>query len=59
MEKILTCNDCIHQVSMESDCRCYIYCSITERDFTFPNSNETICENFEKDELILKDGRKI
>ena len=48
-KKKYTCYDCKWMMSSEHDDVCWIWCSITDRDFTFSGSDDTICKDFEKD----------
>ena len=48
-KKDFTCMDCVHVCSYQPDVICYIWCSETERDFTFSGENTEPCELFEED----------
>ena len=44
-----TCYDCAYQCSSELDVVCHIWCSKTDRNFTFGGENDEACELFKKD----------
>ncbi len=43
------CYDCANMASMQSDVVCHVWCTKTDRDFTFGSENTEICEFFEED----------
>ena len=44
-----SCYDCANMMSSESGCVCWVWCSKTDRDYTFGGENTEICEHFEED----------
>ena len=47
---VYTCYNCAHFCSIQPDIICFMWCSETDRDFTFSDENTDICKLFEDDD---------